>query len=65
MLAEGMKIIEAKEMLRDLKVSTFPNLKKGAKKDLVEPLKRVARKVEKENAPELPNSAIAEKLGLI
>lgn len=65
MLAEAMSVLEAKEMLRDLKVSTYPTLKKEAKKDLKESLVRQANKVQRENAPQKSNREIAQMLGMI
>lgn len=62
-LAESMEILEAKEMLRDIKVAVFPTLKKDAKKDFKKSLTKVAYKLEKENKPAHDNKEIARRLG--
>ena len=63
-LAQSMEILEAKEMLRDMKISIYPHLKKEAKKDLRDSIAKKANKLERENAPQLSGAEIAKALGL-
>lgn len=63
-LAESMEVLEAKEMLRDIKVAIFPNLKKKAQEELSKDLLRVAKKLDAP-AKELSSKQIAQQLGFV
>lgn len=65
MMAQSMEILEAKEMLNALTVSSFPNLKKETKEEIRGNISKIANKLERENAKELSGDEIASKLGFI
>lgn len=64
-LASAMEVLEAKEMLRDMKTSMFPHLKKEAKKELRDKVAKVANRVERENAKEQSTEEVAKALGFL
>lgn len=63
-LAKSMEILEAKEMLKDMKVAAFPHMKKESHDELKKAVARVANRLEEEAKPRLSGREIAKALGL-